>query len=60
MAEKIGGSISNLATRGAKFLIGVFLAVSTTFTISRKGAALMPFGRENVGAWLYNIQKSPC
>jgi len=33
------------------------LAVPATFTISRKGAALMPFGRENVVAWLYNILK---
>jgi len=38
-----------------KFLIGVCLAVSTTFTISCKGAPLTAFGRGKVVPYVYKL-----
>jgi len=34
------------------------LAIPTTFIISRKGAALTPFGRGKIVPYLYDILKS--
>jgi len=56
MAVKNWWFYFKLSRLGAQtFLIGVCLAVPTTFIISRKGAALMPFGRGNVAPYAYNI-----